>query len=173
MPLTAVSTSFFVVFILMHQILHLAKKTKIVGAIWIVAALINLGLNIAVVPHLGILGAAITTLIAYGLALILVIHYSFSEFRFTIDWRFIAKSLIASAVMSLAILQISPRETLTTILTIVAGVAIYGVALVLLKGFRKGEVRFLRELLRKTPKQGLNDKGDDHSVPSPPNKPGT
>jgi O-antigen/teichoic acid export membrane protein len=43
------------------QILVLEKKTGITGTIWIVAAILNLGLNVIFVPRIGILGAAATT----------------------------------------------------------------------------------------------------------------
>jgi O-antigen/teichoic acid export membrane protein len=148
-PLIALSVLFYCVNSVIYFILGLAKKTKVLGAIFIIAALVNLGLNILVVPHLGIVGAAITTLIAYGLALGLTTYFSFKEFKFPIDWRFIIKSLIASAIMAVAIWLIAPEGTLATILTVVAGAAIYGAILLLLKGFTKEEFRFFRGLFQK------------------------
>lgn len=148
-PLVALSALFFACSLPTSRILVLVKKTKIIGVIWIICALVNLGLNILVVPRWGILGAAVTTLIAYGLQLGLATYYSFKEFKFTIDWRFIIKSLIASVIMSVSIWQIHPQETSATILTVVAGVVIYGVALILLKGFKKEEFKFFRELFQK------------------------
>lgn len=149
-PLVALSTLFFAAYVPIMHIIVLVKKTRITGAIWIICALVNLGLNILVVPRLGIFGAAITTLIAYGLALGLTSYYSFKEFKFTIDWHFIIKSLIASAVMSLAIWKMSPQGTSATILTIVAGAAIYGAVLLLLKGFKKEEFKFFKELFQRS-----------------------
>lgn len=148
-PLVALSTLFAAVRMPVGYIIVLVKKTRITAAIWTACALVNLGLNILVVPRLGILGAAITTLIAYGLALALITYYAFKEFKFPIDWRFIIKSLVASAVMSLAIWRISPQGNVATILTIVAGTAIYGVALFLFKGFNKEEFRFFKGLFRR------------------------
>ena len=149
-PLTALSTLFAIAYLPIAHILLLAKKTRTEGVIWVVCAIVNLGLNIVVVPHLGILGAAITTLIAYGLGLGLTTYFSFKEFRFPIDWRFIAKSLIASGVMAAAVWAIAPEGTLATILTIIAGTAIYGAILLLLKGFNKEEFRFFRGLFKRT-----------------------
>ena len=131
-----------------YLILSLVKKMKIVGAIYIVAAVVNLGLNILVVPYLGIMGAAVTTLISYSLLLGLTTYYSFEEFKFTIDWRFIIKSLVASAVMSAAIWLMHPHSNLATVITVVAGVAVYGIALWLLRGFNKEEFKFFRGLFR-------------------------
>ena len=48
-----------------RQILLLEKKTKMMGYIWVFAALINVGLNIIMIPYWGILGAAFSTLVAY------------------------------------------------------------------------------------------------------------
>jgi O-antigen/teichoic acid export membrane protein len=148
-PLVALSTLFLAAYVPILQILVLVKKTKITGAIWISCALVNLGLNILVVPHFGVVGAAITTLIAYALALGLTTYYSFKEIRFPIDWRFIVKSLIASGAMSAAIWAIAPEGTSATILTVVAGAAIYGAIIVLLKGFTKEEFKFFKELFRR------------------------
>ena len=148
-PLVALSILFVCVNSVIALILSLVKKMKVLGAIFIIAALVNLGLNILVVPRWGILGAAITTLIAYGLALGLTTYYSFKEFKFPIDWRFVIKSLIASGAMSAAIWAIAPEGTLATALTVLAGTAIYGAILLLLKGFAKEEFKFFRGLFHR------------------------
>jgi O-antigen/teichoic acid export membrane protein len=148
-PLVALGTLLVITWLPIAYIIILVKKTRITGTIWVVCALVNLGLNILAVPRWGILGAAITTLIAYALALGLTSYYSFKEFKFPIDWRFIIKSLIASGAMSAVMWAIAPKGTLTTILTIVAGLAIYGVAIILLKGFNREEFRFFRGLFQR------------------------
>jgi len=147
--LVALSTLFYAGYVPLSYILVLVKKTKITGAIWISCALVNLGLNILVIPHWGILGAAITTLIAYALALGLTTYYSFKEFRFPIDWRFIVKSVVASVVMSAAIWAIAPQGTSATILTILAGTAIYAAVLLLLRAFTREEFKFFRGLFQR------------------------
>jgi O-antigen/teichoic acid export membrane protein len=148
-PLVALGTLFFAGSVPISLILTLAKKTKITGAIWIICGLVNLGLNILVVPRWGIVGATVTTLIAYGLRLGLSAYYSFKEFKFPIDWRFIMKSLIASGAMATAIWVIAPEGTSATILTVIAGTGIYGAIIYLLKGFNKGEFKFFRELFQR------------------------
>jgi O-antigen/teichoic acid export membrane protein len=61
-PFIAVSFLLFGAYAVISHILTLKKKTTIAGAIWIMAAILNLGLNLILVPYMGILGAAITTL---------------------------------------------------------------------------------------------------------------
>ena len=130
------------------HILILVKKTKIIAAAWAVAALVNLSLNIVVVPHMGIMGAAMTTAFAYLLLLLVQSYYAAREIRFSIDWRFIIKSLIASGVMSLLIWRIAPEGNIAIILTVLIGVVVYAAILLLLRGFSRGELEFFRGLFR-------------------------
>jgi O-antigen/teichoic acid export membrane protein len=148
LPIVALSSLFYVAGSVPTQILFLVRKTRIVGIAWIAAALTNLVLNILIVPHFGILGAAITTLIAYLLALGIRAYYAFKEFKFDIQWRPIIKSVAASVIMSAALWAIGPQGTSATILTVVAGAVIYAGVLFLLKGFTKEELRFFKGLFR-------------------------
>lgn len=147
-PLIALSLLFDAAYGVTAHILVVAKKTKTMGLVWIIAAVANLGLSIVIVPRLGILGAALAAVVAYSLALGVGSYYSFKEFKFSIDWRFAIKSLIASAIMSLVIWLMHPQSNLATIAAIVVGAAIYGLAVFLLKGFRREEISFFRGLLR-------------------------
>ena len=148
-PLVALSALFWSMYVVVMHILVLVKKMRILALIWGISALVNLLLNIVIVPRLGIFGAAITTLIAYGLALGLTTYYGFKEFRFPIDWRFVIKSLVASGAMAAALWAIAPEGTSATILTAVAGAAIYGGILLLLKSFTKEEFKFFRGLFQR------------------------
>lgn len=146
-PLVALGTLLVGASGVIGQILILVKKTKVVGMLWIIAATVNLGLNVLLIPNIGILGAAITTLIAYALALGIATYYSGREFRFGIEWSFVFKSLVASVVMSLVIWRINPQKVLAVILTIVVGIIVYGLLLLLLKAFGKKEIEFFRKLI--------------------------
>ena len=130
------------------QILSLEKKTKIAGVIWVMTAILNLGLNLIFIPYIGILAAAITTLIAFTFALILITHYSFKYLTFDIEFGFILKSIVASIIMSLVILKWSPVGLLSVLIIIVLCAGIYFCILFLLKGFKKEEFKFFRELLK-------------------------
>jgi len=96
-PLTALSTLIFGVYAIISNVLVLEKKTKVIGSIWIIAATLNLVLNIVLVPYFGIIAAATTTLLAYVVAFILTLRYSTKFFNF--DYKFILKSITASTIM--------------------------------------------------------------------------
>jgi len=147
-PLVAVGMLLFGVYVIIAQIISLKKKTKITATIWMIAASLNLGLNFIFIPKFGILGAAFTTLLAYFLAFILTWYYSFKEFRFEIDRKFILKSVSASVLMILFILWFSPIGLLKTIIAIILGALLYGILIFLLKGFNKMEIDFFKELIK-------------------------
>jgi len=147
-PLVALGVLFLGAYGVIGHILVLVKRTKIMALVWVIAAVANLGLNIALVPHLGILGAAIAVLVAYLLTLGIGSYYSFKALRFTIDWWFIIKSLTASMMMALVIWIVSPHGILNTGMMILGGITLYGIILFLLKGLSNEEIAFFRRLLR-------------------------
>ena len=145
-PFTAVSALFLGASAVIGHILLLVKKTKIGGSIWMVTAVINLGLNFVFIPYFGIIGAAGTTLIAYSFAFILTTYYSFKYIKFDIDFRFILKSVIASVVMSLVIIRWSPVGLLNVLIVIGICAVVYAAIIILFKGVKKDEFAFFREL---------------------------
>ena len=145
-PFVAVSVVLLGASVVINHILVLEKKTKITGTIYIIIAILNLGLNLIFIPYIGILGAAITTLLAFTLALILTTYYSFKYFIFDVDLRFISKSIFASIIMSLVIIKCSPVGALNVLGVIGVCAVVYAAILLLLKGIEKEEIAFFKEL---------------------------
>ena len=131
-----------------NQILFLVKKTKLIAVIWGVAAFINLGLNAIFIPIFGILAAAIITLISYFCVFLLIWYFAFKELKFRIDWNFMAKSMVASAIMVLFVWWLNPWGIFNVILSIICAVVIYGILIFLFRGVGKKEVIFLKELIK-------------------------
>jgi O-antigen/teichoic acid export membrane protein len=147
-PFIALSILLFGIYSIVAQVIVLKKETKITGTIWIIAAVLNIGLNLLFIPKLGILGAAITTLFAYTLTFALTCYYSLKEISFEIDWKFISKSIFASILMSLFIVWFNPFGLSKTLIAIFLGVLIYGALIYLLKGITKKEALFFKNLFR-------------------------
>ena len=152
LPIVALSILLLGISVIISHIIHIKKKTRVSAAIWVGAALLNLGLNFIFIPRIGIMGAAITTLIAYTFVLISICYYCFKnlKFKFGADWKFIAKSVSASALMTLFIFWFSPIGLLKTVIAIVSGAILYGFLIFLFKGINKNEIEFFKEFLRKT-----------------------
>ncbi|MCZ3367202.1 MULTISPECIES: flippase [Methanobacterium] len=148
-PFVALGALLFGIYGIISQILVLEKKTKIIGYLWMVTAVINLGLTIILVPHFGIIAAAISTLIAYIFACVITIYYSLKYIKFEFDLKFTFKSIIASILMSLLIILINPNNVLGIIITIAVCSAAYLVIILLLKGISPDELTFFKKLAGK------------------------
>jgi O-antigen/teichoic acid export membrane protein len=148
-PVVALAITLLSIHNIIWNILLLVKKTKVLIIVWVIAAVLNIGLNLVLVPHIGIIGAAVTTLIAYTIAIVAVSYYAFKQFTFPVDWFFIVKSIIAAGVMSAAVWLMHPQTLISTFYTVIVGIAVYSVALVFLKGFSRSEFKFFTGLLKR------------------------
>lgn len=127
--------------------LYLAKKTYISMINTIMTAGINLGLNIMLIPRIGIIGAAIATLVAFSAGFIFGTYFAFKYFDFNIHWRSIIKTVVASAIMSALIINLHPVGIRELILTMLAGFLLYSVAILLLRTITKGELAYFKSLI--------------------------
>jgi O-antigen/teichoic acid export membrane protein len=146
-PFAALSTLLIGICIIISQIILLEKKTKLIGFIWVVAAVLNIGLNIILIPIFGILGAGLVTLISYTVALVSLLHYSRKYLVFDMDLKFILKSVLSSALASTIVIIFYPSTVLTTGIVILSFFAIYVSILIILKGIRRNEIQFFKNLV--------------------------
>jgi O-antigen/teichoic acid export membrane protein len=146
-PFVALSTLLFGIYGIIAEILSLERKTAIAGKIMIIASILNLSLNFILIPRIGILGAAIATLIAFTTVLALIIYYSFKFIKFDIDFIFILKSIVSSAIMSILIIVLNPDGLFSVLYTIGICILVYFIVLFLLKGFDKQDLKSLRHIM--------------------------
>jgi len=147
-PFIALSALLYGIYGIISNIILLEKKTKVLGIIWIIAALFNITLTIILVPFIGILGAALTTLISYVIAFSVTLYYSYKFFKFEFDIRFIIKSISSAIIMALIILLLEPKTIISIIISISIAFAVYLVLLLLLKGITKAEIIFFMKLIK-------------------------
>jgi O-antigen/teichoic acid export membrane protein len=128
------------------QPILLAKKTHIIGLAWGAAAALNLGLNLLLVPRFGIIAAASTTLLAFMAGTAWISYYSLKYLRFRIEWGFMVKSVLASAVMSGIILLFHPYNGIDLLVVIPVGAVVYFLVLFFVGGIRRQETAFFLRL---------------------------
>jgi len=135
-------------------ILHLVGKPQITVRLLGTAAVLNIGLNLLLIPRLGILGAALATLVAYGVLGMLNLLVTRRYLKFDLNLPFVGKSLVSAAVMALCIRLIGPEGLWPVLLSIPLGGVIYFAVLLALRGLSKGELTFfagfVKDNLRKT-----------------------
>ena len=149
-PFIILGTLIFGIYEIINNILILEKKTKIIGFIWVIAAVLNLTLNLVLVPYFGILAAAAVTLISYLFAFAVTLHYSLKYFNFNFKFGFILKSVVASILMSSIIVVINPNGILKVLFVIGLSAVVYAVSIIILRGVNKKEIEFFKELFQRS-----------------------
>lgn len=146
-PFVALSLLLFGIYGIVGHIFIINKKTNFIGKIWVIAAILNIVLNLIFIPQFGIIAAAVTTLIAYTFTFTLTWFYSTKYLDFEFEFRSIVKSIIASILMSISIIIINPQGILSLLIVILTSSLIYITILLILKGITREEIQFFKELL--------------------------
>jgi O-antigen/teichoic acid export membrane protein len=144
-PFTALSAVLFGVFSIPVIVLTFEKRTGIIGTIWVLGAALNIGLNLALVPYFGIIAAALTTLLGYGVVFGLTAIYSIRRMTLGVDFGFILKSIFASIVVSFFVLVWHGLLNISAL--IVTCAVAYTAILFALKRFTSSEIRFFSGFL--------------------------
>jgi len=130
-----------------EAVIGLAQRTWVLPLVYGICAILNLILNVLLIPRLGILGAAISVLIAYLALPVMTFAISSRYLLLPIDVFAVAKSITASVVMSLVIWRLRPGAPIELAFSTVLGATIYFMVLFLLRGFEKNEVRFFKQMI--------------------------
>lgn len=87
-----------------HEAFTLKRRTRAMAGIMAVAAVLNVGLNLAFLPLFGIAGAAAATVLAYGFGLVACAILGRRIFALPLPWTDWGKAALATGVMALAVL---------------------------------------------------------------------
>lgn len=109
--------------------LYIQKKTTFLFYCIIIAGVVNLTLNIILIPRLGIMGSALATLISYTLLALLIAIKSYSYLKIRIELNKVFLYLGLSVCMALIITSIGGVGLTVTIIKVVLGALFYSTAL--------------------------------------------
>ena len=146
-PFVCLGAIFMGMYGITNIILILEKNTMILGKLWIVVAISNIVLNLLLVPHLNILGAAIATLLCYILAFTVTAIASKKTMRLPFNISELLKIGIASAIMGIAVYMMHPNGIIGVLISIVVGVIVYFAIIFILKGITRKEIAIFKDLL--------------------------
>lgn len=147
-PFVAAGTVLFAFRQVCNHVLYLFDKTYWSLTILVTSAVLNVVLNLILIPRMGVLGAAVATLIAYGVLGILTLMVTRRYLKFDLSLPFIAKSIFSSGIMALSIWLMNPQSIAILIISIFAGVAVYFSVLLLIKGLSKEELAFFATFIK-------------------------
>lgn len=112
---------------------HLGKRT--VGQVWVAlfAAMLNICLNLALIPKMGLLGAAYATILSYTAGIVLSSIVGRKIFKLPIPWKEVVRIFIACLVMAIFLF---PTKDMTGILPLcfqmTLGITVYLILFILL-----------------------------------------
>jgi O-antigen/teichoic acid export membrane protein len=106
--------------------LFIERRTRRIMAIIMSCAALNIGLNLVLVPRMGIVGAAIATLVSYAATSVLLAVAGRAFLLVTLPWPTLARAGAASLAMYLVVAGLHGGHGLLTVgVRAVIGAAIY------------------------------------------------
>ncbi len=151
-PVVAVAMVVYGIQIILTQVLLVEKETRKIGGVMSAAAILNLALNLLLIPLVGIVGAALATLLAFCVSMLITAHYSTRYLRVEVDPGALAKTVVASVAMGVVIWALSlsglTEGLLGIILVVLVGFAVFVGTTLLLGTLSREELRFFWGLLR-------------------------
>lgn len=151
LPYVVVGQSIYACSTLLNTGLYIKKKTHIVTYIMFVVCLVNIGLNMTLIPHFGILGAAQATLISCIFFTVTITYYAFKEFSFRIDYRRILLYLAIAGAMYFVVSVIDYGTPINNLIAKISSGVVFYTALVLIldKDVRTAVFRMIKRSVRK------------------------
>ena len=146
-PIIALSSLMAGIVQIFINTLLIVKKTKAQTYINIATAISNILINLLLIPYIGIIGAALSTLISYLLMAVLCTHMSLKYFKHEFYISDIAKSILSSAIMYLFVSHFEILSISKLIEIVVVGVFIYISLMFLLGGLSDLEISIIKKYL--------------------------
>jgi len=141
-PFVAFGTVLFSFYQICVYIIHLVRKTEITVKLLGTSAALNIILNLVLIPRIGIMGAAVATLVAYGVLGFLTLIVTRRYLKFDLSLLFMVKSVFSSIIMAIYVWLINPQSIAAVITSVFTGGAIYLGLLLLVKALSKEELNF-------------------------------
>ncbi len=129
--------------------LMLKEKTRLIAFGYLGGALLNIFLNIILIPKYSINGASIATVASY-VFMYVFFHFA-SKKQFSWDFKFlkVERVVAASLLMGIILYFINPEIYFTKVASIAAGVIIYIILIYILKIFARQEYNIIKSFLPK------------------------
>lgn len=113
--------------------LFIHRKTRTIMAIVLSSAILNIILNVILVPHVGIMGSAIATLASYGASAVALRVAGHKLLSIELPWGTMVRAGLVSLLMYFALSRVYPGHRLITVgVRVALGAPIYILPMVLI-----------------------------------------
>jgi len=122
-------------------VIYLKEKTWVQPVLFLGLAAFNLGLNVWLVPSIGMLGAAVTTFGAYFLQLLATLSYANRLFKVPFLVIPALKAALSSGIMYVVVQAVPHRGTVGLAVQVAVGIVVYFAVILAVKGIDLQEVK--------------------------------
>jgi O-antigen/teichoic acid export membrane protein len=169
--LIAASQFFFGLYNITSAGILLKRKTVYTALLVGAAAGVNLGLNFWFIPRFGMMGAAWTTLIAYGLLFWLALLVSQRMYPIPFEWGRLLRYAAAAAGVALVARWVTPESMLVSIVVKLLLVSAVPLTLILTGFFERNEIDKTKKLLQELRRATGAGKRKKNGPPAPEEEP--
>jgi len=148
MPLLLAGMFIFQIAIINEYSIILFNRTGLVMILHLILAIINIGLNIIIVPYMGMMGAAVVTLLTFIIFAFFTIIYSQRFIKFEFDFVATGKSIIAAIVIFAIFLFLNPQSVIKIFSLMIATAVVYLVLLFVLRTFEDKEILLFKNIIK-------------------------
>ena len=124
----------------------LKRKTKATAIIFFLGAVINIGLNFALIPKYGMMGAAYATFITYALMVAILFFYNQRLIGVSYEWNRIFKmAIIAALIFVLGYFVVINNLAMSIVFKIII-ILLYPLFLYIIRFYTEGEIRRVKQI---------------------------
>jgi O-antigen/teichoic acid export membrane protein len=145
--LLAIGELFIGISVINEYQIFLVKKTKWLPLIYTIGAGTNAGINIVLIPKIGIFGAAISTIVSYSLLSVIITFWGRKMIDYKLDFGYALKVVLATIVMIGCLWFIDFKGIIGVFALIIIGIVIYGLIIFLLRAFSRQDMAVIKEAL--------------------------
>ncbi len=128
-------------------VILLVQKTKWLMPIIATAAVANIGVNLALIPLIGIIGAAISGVVSYLILAVAVIVWARKVIGFAIGIKFLTKVIIGASLMAVCVSFIQISGIFGIVAVAIAGVIIFSLWMWLVRAFSTEDWKLIKEII--------------------------
>jgi O-antigen/teichoic acid export membrane protein len=123
------------------------RQTKWLLPVIAIAAVANAGLNLFLIPKIGILGAAVSEIVCYFILAAAILVWVWKVLRYKVEIKFLAKVTIGALLMAICITFIHISGIVGIIISAIAGAVIFALWMWLVRAFSSEDRMLIKEIV--------------------------
>jgi O-antigen/teichoic acid export membrane protein len=125
LPILVAGLLLYAVHVFFRPALLIQKKSNTIAAQVGIAAIVNIGLNVLMLPRIGVRGAAYATLISYGVCLALMARSSLRIIPLDLDWMSLIKCAASAGITYALVSRMQGNDFILLFVKVLAGGLFY------------------------------------------------